>query len=146
MRVLNMSALEPNASDDSGKTINAVVRVKSIQTTFLNTIGSPLLKFNVSSIESGIRGYSQEPVIEPFDAIIKVDSNFTNQNSSGIDPGVHVSVKSSTEMIMSTLAVKQMHSFVAAIEEATIALQEDVVNDAILSNLFLNGNGLSNLG
>jgi hypothetical protein len=102
--VLNMSALEPNASDDSGKTINAVVRVKSIQTTFLNTIGSPLLKFNVSSIESGIRGYSQEviqsyggfqpslhtynfssglwePVIEPFDAIIKVDSNFTNQVS-----------------------------------------------------------------
>lgn len=102
--VLNMSALEPSASDDSGKTINAVVRVKSIQTTFLNTIGSPLLKFNVSSIESGIRGYSQEviqsyggfqpslhtyncssglwePVIEPFDAIIKVDSNFTNQVS-----------------------------------------------------------------
>lgn len=42
---------------------------------------------------------------------------------------------------MSTLAVKQMHSFVAAIEEATIALHEDAVNDAILSNLFSNGNG-----
>lgn len=59
---------------------------------------------------------------------------------------MHVSVKSSTEMIMSTLAVKQMHSFVAAIEEATIALQEDVVNDAILSNLFSNGNGIVKSG
>lgn len=55
---------------------------------------------------------------------------------------MHVSVKSSTEMIMGTLAVKQMHSFVAAFEEASIALKEDVVNDAMLSNLFSNGNGV----
>ena len=102
IHVLNLSALEQNSSDDAGKTINAVVRVKSIYTTFLDTIGSPLLRFNLDSIETGIRGYSQEviqsysgfqpslhtyhcapglwePVIEPFDAIIKVDSNFTNQ-------------------------------------------------------------------
>lgn len=64
------------------------------------------------------------------------------QNASGIEPGVHLSMKSSTEMILSTLAVKQMRSVVAVFEETNAALQHELRSEEIAFSFLSNGNGL----
>jgi hypothetical protein len=102
MFALNIRALEGSMHSDSGKTINAVMKVSCLDFMFVDSFGIPTLQALLQNIESGIRGYSKEivqsyggfkpclnvyncqfkawePVLEDFDAIIKIDSNFTKQ-------------------------------------------------------------------
>ena len=102
MFTLNIHALEGSIHSDSGKTINAVMKVSCLNFMFVDSFGIPTLQAGLQNIESGIRGYSKqivqsyggfkpclkvyncqfkawEPILEDFDAIIKIDINFTKQ-------------------------------------------------------------------
>lgn len=99
---LNLDALEKMPSQDQGKTINTVVKIKSLDMHLYDTFNAPTMQLTVKNIESGVRGYSThliqayvgfkpsvsaynkivmawEPVLEPFDAIIKMDCNFSKK-------------------------------------------------------------------
>lgn len=170
--VLNTSFIEKPLEDDPGRTINAVIRINSLNLTFYDSFRVPLLKSSIKRIESGIRGYSKEvvqsyggfkpslsaynpksrswePILESFDAILKVDANFTRQTSSGIDPGIHVCMKSSTEMILTTFALSHVNSVISSYEECMTALQRNektsrIQGDSILSDKWLRSSVIVN--
>lgn len=102
---LNLRAMEQEIEEHPGSTINAVIRSSKITAIAFDAFQSPLAKAEISSAEAGIRGYSAnviqtyigfqpsisvfnrtvsawEPVLEPFDAIVKIDSNLLDKVSS----------------------------------------------------------------
>ncbi len=148
MHVLNMSSINGDAGEDPGRTVNVVVRARSFDIVFYDSFRMPILRSKINNIESGIRGYSQEvvqsyggfqpsimaynsnascwePILEPFDAIIKVDANFKSEISSGIEPGIHISIKSSSELIFTTLALSHVNAVISSYEECVTALAKN---------------------
>lgn len=158
--VLNMSSINGNTQGDPGRTVNAVIRTRSWNVTFYDSFRVPILKSSIGNVESGIRGYSKqvvqsyggfqpslsaynskigcwEPIIEPFDAIVKVDANFTGEISSGIEPGIHVGVKSSTENILTTFALSHVNAILYSYDECMTAIKrsENLVDSHMVPSL-----------
>lgn len=102
---LNLKAMEQDIKEHQGSTINAVIRSSNLTAVAFDAFQLPLAKAEIRSLESGIRGYSAnvvqtyigfqpaisvynrtvsawEPVLEPFDAIVKIDSNLLDKVSS----------------------------------------------------------------
>ena len=52
--------------------------------------------------------------MEPWDTIAKCDANFGHKVCSGIDPGMHISIKSSNEAVYTTLAFSAVNSLFTA--------------------------------
>ena len=144
--VLDMSSLE-GREDSPGKTVNYVVRSPAVEVTFFDSFGVPMAHAALRNVESGIRGFHQdvvqvygglrpsllaynpkigawEHVIQPFDAIITGSLNLSTRVCSGIEPGLRVVVKSSTEMISTTLALSHVSAVVSAYEECIVALDK----------------------
>ncbi len=63
-----------------------------------------------------------EPVVEPWGVIAKCDANTGPLPSNGIEPGVHVNVKSSMEMVHSTLAFSHVNALLAAYVDWQVSL------------------------
>lgn len=143
---LNLSSLE-GRDDNPGKTVNYVVRSPAISVTFFDSFGVPMVRSDVHNIESGIRGYSQqvvqaygglrpslraynpnirawEHVLQPFDAIVTGSLNMSRRTCSGIEPGVRITLKSSTEMVSLTLALSHLNAVVSSYEECLMALKK----------------------
>ena len=143
---LDLSSLE-GRDDNPGKTVNYVVRSPAIRVTFFDSFGVPMVRSEVANIESGIRGFSQEVVqayggirpslqaynpnirswehvVQPFDAIVTGSLNLSRRACSGIDPGVRITLKSSTEMIGLTLALSHLNAVVSSYEECIMALKK----------------------
>ena len=143
---LDLSSLE-GRDDNPGKTVNYVVRSPAISITFFDSFGVPMVRSDVHHLESGVRGYSQqvvqaygglrpsllaynpkigtwEHVLQPFDAIVTGSLNMSQRTCSGIDPGVRITLKSSTEMVAMTLALSHLNAVVSSYEECLMALSK----------------------
>ena len=57
------------------------------------------------------------------------------QNQSGIDPGVHVNIKSSSELILGTVAVSHANSIIAAYTEWASSSQVATFGTALSKEL-----------
>lgn len=166
---LNMGSIGRATEEDPGRTVNVVIRANSLDVIFYDSFRMPILRSTINNIESGIRGYSQEvvqsyggfkpsllaynskanswePILESFDAILKIDANFTREISSGIEPGVHVGIKSSAETIFTTFALSHVNAMVSSYEECITALRrnerqenhtEHTLGDKWLQNLVI---------
>ena len=143
--VLDMSSLE-GREESPGKTVNYVVRSPAIEVTFFDSFGIPMVKADIRNVESGIRGFHQnvvqvygglrpgllaynskvgtwEHAIQPFDAIVTGSLNMSKRICSGIEPGLRMAVKSSTE-IATTLALSHVSAIVSSYEECAMALDK----------------------
>lgn len=132
------SPRKPASVNDTG--VNIVVRTGNVSIVMLDALNTPLIEIDTDSIEGGIRGPSRqvvqaylgtrpsvsaynkalrhwEPVVEPVDIIAKCDANTGSTSESGIEPGIHVSVKSSAEMVYSTVAMAHVRAILTAMDE-----------------------------
>jgi vacuolar protein sorting-associated protein 13A/C len=124
-------------ASQQGLGVNVLVRAGAVSLLLRDALGAPLLEVGASGVEAGVRGPSRqvvqaymgvrlgvwayhralrhwEPVVEPFDVIGKCDANTGAATAAGIDPGVNLTVKSSSEMVHTTLAFSHAATLLAA--------------------------------
>ncbi|KAL4447306.1 hypothetical protein ABPG77_007339, partial [Micractinium sp. CCAP 211/92] len=121
--------------------VNVVVKAGQSSVLLQDAFHVPLLEVSLGSgkaaMEAGVRGPSQavvqaylglklgvwsyngtvkhwEPVVEPWDVIAQCAANYGSRMSSGIEPGVAVSIKSSNDCVYTTLAFSAVHSMLMA--------------------------------
>lgn len=117
--------------------INLVAKFGDLKMMLMDTFNIPMLRFQTASIEAGFRGANQyviqgylglvpsfsafnrhlrlwEPVIEPTNIIVKLDMNLRSSVQSGVEPGIHVIIKSSAEVLYTTLAMNHICMFLDA--------------------------------
>ncbi|KAL4443584.1 hypothetical protein ABPG75_011321 [Micractinium tetrahymenae] len=117
--------------------VNVVVKAGQSSVLLQDAFHVPLLEVSLGAVEAGVRGPSQavvqaylglklgvwsyngtvkhwEPVVEPWDVIAQCAANYGTRVSSGIEPGVAVSIKSSNDCVYTTLAFSALHSMLMA--------------------------------
>lgn len=100
----------------------------------------PLLELDLGGVDAGVQGPSHtvvqayagfslslwsyngslrawEPVIEPWQGIALCDANFGHVEADGIQPGMHVSLKASSETVVGTLSYGTLASLLSALRD-----------------------------
>lgn len=123
------------ASNDAG--VNVVVKTGKVIVLLKDAFRVPLLELELGAVQLGLRGPSAkvmqayvgvqlavwaynsgikawEPVVEPWSTIVTYSANFGHKVTAGIEPGTHVTIKSSTELVHTTLAFSTAAALLAA--------------------------------
>jgi len=137
----------PQHENHEAEGVNIIVRSGPMSLLLLDSLNTPLLEIETNGVEAGVRGPSRqvvqaylgvrpgvfafnrplrhwEPVLEPVDIIAKCDANFGAKSSAGIDPGVALSVKSSAEMVYTTMSLAHTNALLSAISEWHVLHQQ----------------------
>ncbi|KAK9819963.1 hypothetical protein WJX72_004515 [[Myrmecia] bisecta] len=127
-------------AQQAGGGLNVVIKTGATSILVRDALRRPLLELELSAIEAGLRRLSSsamqaymgfttslwsynatitawEPVIEPWDLIVKADTNTTSSPAFGISPGTHITMKSTSETVYITLAYAAINSCLGAVVE-----------------------------
>ncbi|KAL4527774.1 hypothetical protein Ndes2437A_g02912 [Nannochloris sp. 'desiccata'] len=134
------------AAQQAGHGVDVIVNTGCISVLLLDALQVPVVEIETASLEAGVHGPSRqvvqaylglrpgitafngslkhwEPVVEPVDIIFKCDANLGRKIANGIEPGIHIAVKSSAEMVYTTFATSHAVTILAAMDQWK-ALQE----------------------
>lgn len=114
-----------------------VARIGKTRVLLRDAFRVPLLELDVGALDAGVQGPSPtvvqayvgfslslwshngalrvwEPVVEPWNGIFICDANLGGRPAHGIKPGMHMSLKSSSEAVVTTLSYAAVSSLLAA--------------------------------
>ena len=114
-----------------------VARIGRTSLLLRDALRVPLLELDLGAVEAGVQGPSQtvlqayagfslslwsynvalrawEPVVEPWQGVALCDANFGARERAGIAPGVRLSLKASSEMVVATLSYAAAASLLSA--------------------------------
>ncbi|KFM29234.1 Vacuolar protein sorting-associated protein 13A [Auxenochlorella protothecoides] len=117
--------------------VNVVARIGKTRVLLRDAFRVPLLELDVGALDAGVQGPSPtvvqayvgfslslwshngalrvwEPVVEPWNGIFICDANLGGRPAHGIKPGMHMSLKSSSEAVVTTLSYAAVSSLLAA--------------------------------
>jgi hypothetical protein len=118
--------------------VDVVVAANRIAVLLLDDLNIPLLEVEAAGVDAGVHGPERsvvqaylglrlevaaydarlrcwEPVLEATDIISKCDVNLGAKPAHGLDPGIRISIKSSAEMVYSSIAVGHVISLLSAL-------------------------------
>lgn len=135
------SGQDGNAKEDETSNqgnVDIVVAANRISILLLDDLNTPLLEAEAAGVDTGVHGPERsvvqaylglrlevaaydarlrcwEPVLEATDIISKCDINLGAKPAHGLDPGIRISIKSSAEMVYSSIAVGHVISLLSAL-------------------------------